>query len=124
MLSSTTHHVGDVHVSGGIHLLRVMVLFSEGLPGSLVLLRLASLRVLLVLGGVAIGSCHVPHLLVFGFFRSLTLPAPSSILNLSKSSERANGAQAVLKFTRQKKKLQAAQITILDAKGAPRKSRW
>ena len=102
-----------------------MVLFSEGLPGSLVLLRLASLRVLLVLGGVAIGSCHVPHLLVFGFFRSLTFPAPSSILNLSKSSERANGAQAVLKFTRQKKKkLQAAQITILDAKGAPHKSRW
>lgn len=56
-------------------MLRVMVLFSEGLPGSLVLLRLASLRGLLVLGGVAIGSCHTLHLLVFGSCRVLTLPA-------------------------------------------------
>jgi len=56
-------------------LLGVMVLFSEGLPGCLVLLGLASLGFLRGFGNLAVRSCHVFHLLLFGFAPVLTLPA-------------------------------------------------
>ena len=61
-MSLSTDHLADVHVFGRFHGLGVPVLFSESLPGGLVLLRLSSLGLLLGLRGVSVGSCHGLHL--------------------------------------------------------------